>query len=223
MESVLPTAIRDVLAAVGPASTSVQREMEAHAEETGFPIVGPEVGGLLRLLARAVGAERVFEFGSGFGYSATWFAQAVPDDGQVVLTELDADELERARAYIAEAELADVAVFEHGDAFDVFEAYEGPFDVVLLDSEKHRYPDAIEPIREKLAPGGMLVADNALAARYDPEEVAAAVGDGAPGDVADDVAGVVEYLERMRDDPDFETALLPLGEGISVSYYSGAE
>jgi len=221
MESVLPSAVRDVLAAAGPAASPVQREMEAQAEETGFPVVGPEVGAVLRLLTRAVAAERVFEFGSGFGYSATWFAQAIPEDGLVVLTEVDEGELEEARDYFEAADLAGRAAFEHGDAFEVFDRYDGPFDVVLLDSEKARYPEAIDPIRAKLSTGGLLIADNALAGPHSPEEVAAGFEDGPAGPHAEQVAGVVEYLGRMREDPGFETVLLPLGEGIAVSRHTG--
>lgn len=221
MESVLPEAIDDVLSAVAPERSPTQRRMEAHAEERDFPIVGPEVGGLLALLVRAVGARRVFEFGSGFGYSATWFAAGLPPDGEVVLTEVDADELERAKGFLEDAGLADRATFEHGDAFETFERYDGPFDVVLVDCEKHRYPDAVAPITEKLADGGLILADNALAARYSPEDIAAGFEGTDLGELADDVAGIVEYLERMRDDPAFDTSVIPLGEGIAVSRYRG--
>ena len=223
MESVLPDAVRDVLAATRPEPSPVQRRMEARAEETDFPVVGPEVGALLGLLTRAVGATRVFEFGSGFGYSAYWFAAALPADGQVVLTEIDAEELELARGFLADAGLADRAAFEHGDAFETFDRYDGPFDVVLVDCEKRRYPDAIEPIRGKLAPGGLVIADNALTAQYDAADVAAGLRGEPVGEFADAVAGVVEYLERMRDDPVFDTAVVPLGEGIAVSRYRGPD
>lgn len=221
MESVLSRAIGDVVAAAGPASSPVQREMEAHADDIDFPVVGPEVGGVLRLLTRAVAAERVFEFGSGFGYSASWFAQAVPDDGLVVLTEVDEDELEQAQAFLDDAGLADRAAFEHGDAFEVFERYDDPFDVVLLDSEKARYPAAIDPVRAKLSSGGLLIADNALAGPHSPADVAAGFEGETTGPHAEAVAGVVEYLGRMRDDPAFETVVLPVGEGIAVSWFSG--
>jgi len=223
MESVLTDAVRDVLAAASPEPSPVQAEMAAHAEEIDFPVVGPEVGALLGLLTRAVGAERVFEFGSGFGYSAYWFAEAVPEDGEVVLTEIDADELELARGFLADAGLGDRAAFEHGDAFEVFDRYDGPFDVVLVDCEKRRYPDAIDPARGKLAPGGLVIADNALAAQYDAADVAAGLRGEYAGQHPDAVSGVVEYLERMRDDPAFDTAVVPLGEGIAVSRYRGSD
>jgi len=217
MESVLPPAVRDVLASAGPDSSPVQREMEAYADEHGFPVVGPEVGGLLRLLARAVGATRIFEFGSGYGYSASWFAPALPADGEVVLTEIDAEELEMARGFLEDAGVADRATFEHGDAFEVFDRYDGPFDVVLVDCEKARYPDAIEPVREKLADGGLVVADNALNGPYTPDDVAAGLAGEPAGRYAEQTAGIVEYLTRMHADPAFETTVVPMGEGVAVS------
>ena len=62
-------------------------EMEARADEYGFPIVGRATGRFLELAARAVGARRVMELGSGYGYSAYWFARAVGLDGEVVCTD----------------------------------------------------------------------------------------------------------------------------------------
>src|SRR3954451_18942494 len=58
-------------------------EMEQEGRERGFPIVGRNVGVTLEVLARSIGARRVMELGSGFGYSAYWFARAVGDGGQV--------------------------------------------------------------------------------------------------------------------------------------------
>src|SRR6266571_5805192 len=65
-------------------------EMEALGEERHFPIVGRVVGSTLELLTRSVRARRVFEMGSGFGFSAYWFARAVGETGEVHLTDTDA-------------------------------------------------------------------------------------------------------------------------------------
>ena len=64
-------------------------EMEAYAEQRGFPIVGRNVGVTLEVLARSVEAERIIELGSGFGYSAYWHARAVGAGGEVHLTDGD--------------------------------------------------------------------------------------------------------------------------------------
>lgn len=212
----VPDDVETFAATVGPQPDDVLREMDARAEETGFPTVGPAVGGWLYLLARLVDARRIFEFGSGFGYSAYWFARALPDDGEVVLTEIDEDELEDAREYLARGGFDDRAIFEAGDAIEIVDRYDGPFDVVLIDNEKERYVEAFEAAREKVAPGGVVVADNMTGGPFPFETIHELVVE--DGDVADGPAGgVAEYLERVRADEAFETTLLPLGEGLAVS------
>ena len=87
---IVPEASARFARLLGPDTDEIIDEMDEKAEAEGFPTVGPAVGGWLRLVARMVDADRVFEFGSGFGYSAYWMAPAVPDNGQIVLTEIDA-------------------------------------------------------------------------------------------------------------------------------------
>ncbi|WP_126662927.1 O-methyltransferase [Haloterrigena salifodinae] len=219
MVDVLSDDIGRFVRAVGPSPDETLREMGDYAREEGFPYVGPEVGATLRLLARLTDAERIFEFGSGYGYSAYWMAEALPDDGEIVLTEVDEDELEMAREYMREGGYDDRARYELGDALETIDDYDGPFDAVLIDCQKHRYRDAFEAVREKLSPGGVVVADNAItAAPMDFERLLALVEGEDPGDVDEHTQGIADYLERVTDDPDFETIALPLGEGIAISY-----
>ncbi|MFC7020497.1 MULTISPECIES: O-methyltransferase [Haloarcula] len=202
---------------LAPEPDEVIAEMDAKADREGFPTVGPAVGGWLRMLARMVDAERVFEFGSGFGYSAYWMAPALPEDGQVVLTEVDADELDEAREFLERGGYADRARFEHGDAIDTVEDYAGPFDVVLVDNEKDRYAEAFAAVREKVPVGGVVAADNAIeAGPLDFTDVRALLA-GESVDANAMSRGIADYLETVRSDPDFETGLLPLGEGVAVS------
>jgi len=222
MNDVLSDRIRRFVRAATPPADETLVEMHEYAEASGFPHVGPEVGATLRLLARMVDAERVFEFGSGFGYSAYWFAGAVPADGEVVLTEVDADELKTAEEYLAAGGVADRAQFELGDALETIREYDGPFDAVLIDNEKHRYVEAFEAVRSKVPEDGVVIADNAIAAGpLDTDAILAHLEGGDPGEMDDSTAGVVAYLDSVRADPAFETVVLPLGEGIAVSYRTG--
>ncbi len=216
-ETPLPDVTEQFARTLAPEPDEIIAEMDERADREGFPTVGPAVGAWLRLLARLTDAQRVFEFGSGFGYSAYWMAPAIPADGEVVLTEIDADELDDARGYLQRGGYADRAVFEHGDAIDVVDRYDGPFDVVLVDNEKGRYTEAFEAVREKVPVGGVVAADNAVEAG--PLEFADIRALLAGEDVAasDASRGIADYLGRVRDDPDFETGLLPLGEGVAVS------
>jgi predicted O-methyltransferase YrrM len=189
--------------------------MTEHGRDENFPIVGPSAGRLLALLTRAVGATRVFEFGSGFGYSAAWFASALPPDGEVVLTDYDEDNLAAARGYLRDAGYDGLARYEVGDALETFARVDGSFDVVFVDLEKRAYVEAFERAAPRLTEGGLVVADNVFAGPMSAGEVAAAL-DGADVD-NESAAGIAAYVERVRDDPDFETSLVPLGEGLAVS------
>jgi predicted O-methyltransferase YrrM len=227
--SVLSADVARFVRLIAPEQDDVLADLEARNREQGFPMVGPEVGSVLRLLARMVDASRVFEFGSGLGYSGYWFASGLPEDGLVVLAEEDAAELQTVRAFFERGGLADRAAFEAGDAHETFATYEDPFDVVLIDHRKERYAEAFQAVREKLAPGGLVIADNALMLsetlnRGVLEHLAgdATGGDGtdAAGDAIDldpDQAGIADYLDAVRAAPEFETVALPLGEGITVS------
>lgn len=216
MSDVLSEDALAVLEAGNPDPDPVLEEMTAYGREENFPIVGPEAGRFLRVLAHLVGARRVFEFGSGFGYSAAWFAGALPGDGEIVLTDYDPDNLDTAREFLERAGYADRAVFEAGDAFESFDAHDGPYDVVFVDCEKSEYPDALDLARPELRPGGVVVADNVLAGPVTPAEVRQALDGDPPSETA---AGIGAYIEVVRDDSAFDTVLVPLGEGLAVSRY----
>jgi caffeoyl-CoA O-methyltransferase len=206
---------RRVVELAGADPDPLLAEMDERGRERGFPTVGPAVGRLLRMLARTVGARRVFEFGSGFGYSAAWFAGALPADGELVLTDYEESNLEEAREFLARGDYGASIRFEPGDAMDAFRSRDGPWDVVLLDHDKARYADALELLRGELASPALVVADNVLAGPADPDEVRAALEGDAAGETA---AGIAEYLETVRDDPALETSVIPLGEGLAVSH-----
>ncbi|MFC7045262.1 O-methyltransferase [Halobacteriaceae archaeon GCM10025711] len=216
MSELLTGDVERLLALTAGDADPVLESMEAYADERSFPIVGRDVGRFLRLVARMVDAERVFEFGSGFGYSAYWFGQALPADGSIVLTDYDDQNVASARTFLERAGIADRAEFVVGDAMDAFPDHDGPFDVVLVDHDKERYVDAFEMARDELTDGGVVVADNMMAGPVTPDQVVAGLSGDADLDVT--TRGIVDYIERVRDDPAFETSFLPLGEGIAVSY-----
>lgn len=203
--------------ATGASHSEIQAEMAAYADEHEFPIIGPDAGAVLRLLARVTDAETVFEFGSGFGYSATWFLAGGADE--VVLTEIDVDELDMARDFLDRAGDAERAQFEHGDALDAVEDYDGPFDVVLIDHDKARYAKGFDLVREKVPEGGVVVADNMTKGPVDIDVLADYFADGEPlpDDVDEPLAGIVEYVEHVRADPAFESFVLPVGSGLCLS------
>lgn len=215
MTDYLDPAVESILALGHEMPSEVIAEMDAYGREVNFPTVGPDVGRFLRVTALMADAERIFEFGSGFGYSAVWMADALPERGEIVLTDYDAENVDRAREFLERAGYDDLATFHVGDAVDAFAKTHGSFDLVLVDHEKHRYVEAFDLVAERLATGGVVIADNVLDGPVDPENVRAGLDGDEPID--DATAGIVSYVERVRDHPAFETAIVPLGQGIAVS------
>ena len=213
----VPEWIDEYTIVVGPEPDDILEEMDEYGDSEGFPTVGPAVGGWLELLARLADAESVFEFGSGYGYSAYWFARALPADGELVLTEIDEDELVLAEEYLSRGNFEADIHYEHGDALDIVADYDGPFDVVLIDNEKTRYRDAFEAVREKVAPGGIVVADNAIdGGSIDANAVRGLLaGDRETADEMSD--GIASFIRAVHGDPRFGASLLPVGEGVVLA------
>ncbi len=218
MDPTISTHLESFATTLGPERDAVLTEMETLASERSFPIVGDAVGGWLAVLARMVDAQSVFEFGSGFGYSAYWFSRELPDDGRLVLTDLDGENLQQAATFLDRSPYEGATSFERGDAIETIESYDGPFDVVLIDNEKDRYAEAFEAVREKVAPGGIVLADNMIDAGSIEFQSLTELLSGASVETTDSTRGIAEYIDTVRADPAFETALLPLGEGLAVSH-----
>ncbi|MGH9798559.1 MAG: O-methyltransferase, partial [Candidatus Polarisedimenticolia bacterium] len=174
--------------------------------ERRFPIVGPLVGRLLQLLARGIGARSVFECGSGFGYSAAWFAPALPPGGRVVLTDGSAANCETARDFLGRAGLLERVEIRQGEALEQLRGETGPFDVIFCDIDKRDYPRLHPLLGSRLRSGGLFVCDNML--WYG--KVAGPDGD-------PDTEGIRELTRRLYADPGLETVILPLRDGVSVS------
>jgi predicted O-methyltransferase YrrM len=155
-----------------PARPAQLAEMEAYAQEHDFPIIGPLSGQLCYLVARLMGATRIFELGSGFGYSTAWFAQAVRDNlrdsngdaanAVVHHTVWDDDLSTQARAYMAAMGYAELVRFHTSEAVAALAETPGLFDIIFMDIDKKGYPGAMGEITRKLRQGGVLIVDNML-------------------------------------------------------------
>ena len=109
--SLLPPGIDAYLDSLVPSRDAVLAEMEEKASRDSFPIVGPSVGRLLYLMARLARAARILELGSGFGYSALWFARSLRDPtGKVHCIEGSADNVKMAQAWHERAGTLDTLI-----------------------------------------------------------------------------------------------------------------
>jgi predicted O-methyltransferase YrrM len=180
--------------------------MEEEARKERFPIIGPASGKFCYLMARAINARRIFELGSGYGYSTLWFARAVRENGggEIHHTVWSDDLHNRARANIEEAGYSDLVRFHLGEAVQTLSDTEGPFDIVFNDIDKDGYPASLPVMKEKLRVGGLILIDNMLwhGRIFDPE------------DRDESTEGVREFTRRLQEDKDFVFQLIPVRDGI---------
>jgi predicted O-methyltransferase YrrM len=161
--------------------------------------VGREAGMLLYLLATGGQSRRILELGSSYGYSTVWLgAAARSTGGKVTSLELKEFKIEHARQALTRAGLSTRVEFHAGDCLETLKTLPGPFDFVLLDVWKDLYLPCFELVHPKLAPGGMVCADNMLI----PEHVRPQAD---------------AYRARVRQAGDMDSVLIDVGNGIEIS------
>ncbi|TMD08951.1 MAG: methyltransferase domain-containing protein [Chloroflexi bacterium] len=208
---VTPQLERYIFDLLGPRDAPM-RAMEEHAERENVPIVGPHEGKLLYLLAKLAGSKRILELGAATGYSGAWLLRATAG-GSLVTIERDPRRAALARANLAAAVPNGDAEVLEGDVFQVLPHLEGPFDACFNDLLNSLASEQdIERLfmlsLEKVRPGGLLLADNALR----QGEVSAPRGQQA--------RNVAAYNKLVAATPRLESVIVPIRDGLSIALVS---
>ena len=198
--------IRDTL----PQSQGLLLEMEKFAEKNSVPISQPESIRFLEIIIKIANAKRILEVGSAIGYSAIRMSNA--SGGNVTTIELSEEMAYIAEENIRKAGLSDKITLIRGDAREILPKLEGEFDLIFVDAAKGQYAEFFKESRRLLKKGGIMVSDNVL---Y-------------KGMTATDellvhrkitlVRRLRSYLEMLKENKEFSTALIPIGDGVALSF-----
>ncbi|MBI4477524.1 MAG: O-methyltransferase [Acidobacteria bacterium] len=212
MSQILPDPIEAYLAGLSRSPDEALQAVARQGEALGLPIVSREAGEFLHLLVAAARARRILEIGTAVGYSTLWMARALPAGGMIISMELEPDRAAAARQNFADAGVGDRISVMVGDASRLMAKVSGPFDLVFQDGDKQQYDALLDPLADRLRPGGLLVTDNVL---WNGEVV--------PGyattfsrNHADTVA-LRRYNQRLAADPRFTTVFVPVGDGMAIA------
>jgi len=192
-----------------PQRDAVLARMEQEAERESIPIVDAHEGVLLYLLIRLAAAKRILELGTATGYSGIWLLRAT-DGGTLTTFELDHKRVERARANFSEAGLGKQALVLEEDAVAGVEKLDQRFDACFIDllnvfPSEETTQRAVELCLERLEPGALLMADNALR----QGEVLHAT--------TQQARNVAHYNELVAKHPRLESVVIPIRDGLSVA------
>ncbi len=206
----IPQHVRDYLDSLVPPRPAEMQRMEEYAREVRFPIIGPASGYQCYQITRMLGAKKVFEMGSGYGYSTAWFAKGVQENGGGVVHHVvwDEDLSNRARDHLSTLGYDGIVQYRVSEAVQALKETEGPFDIIFNDIDKKGYPASLPVIAEKLRPGGVLIIDNMLwhGAIFDDS------------DQSEDTEGVREFTRRITTDAAWIATLIPVRDGVIVAY-----
>ena len=163
-------------------------------------------GRLLQFLAQSVGARNVVEIGTLAGYSGTWLARGLPDDGKLYTMEYSPKHAAVARASFQRAGVADKVQLFEGAALDNLKLVEdkGPFDFIFIDADKPTYPQYLSWAVENLRIGGMVAAHNAF-------------GGGRVANPDGDFAREIHQFNQMiADEPRLSSTIIAVGDGMAA-------
>lgn len=196
--------IGDLFAQEDDVLKSIRSEIEHH----NMPAISVQAfdGYLLQWLMRIVGVRTAVEIGTLGGYSGTWIARALPDDGILYTLELSDKHAQVARGNFKKAGVSHKVEIIVGDAQDTMKqiANSAPFDMVFIDANKGAYLDYLRWAVDHVRPGGMVTAHNTYR-------------DGRVMTPESDEEHIIANFNRaLAEDPRLRSIIIPIGDGMAV-------
>ncbi|PCJ21393.1 MAG: hypothetical protein COB02_02050 [Candidatus Cloacimonadota bacterium] len=186
----------------------VFKEVQDYANSRDFPIISDQVGQQLQIFASFYQYPMVLELGSGFGYSAMWFAQGM-SDGELHLCDFSTENIHLAYDYLDEIDKSDLIHSSHiGNALDYFNETDKNFDIIFIDIDKLYYLDAIKIASQRLNPNGMIIMDNLFFGGR------VYLDDGKKKRGRESILDSIEFLKK---DPRFFISMIDIADGLLLA------
>lgn len=193
-------------------SSGILAKLEENAYSCGVPIMKKETAAFLRVLGHIAKPRSILEVGTAIGYSSILMSEFLQEGGFIDTIEQNETMIDIARKNIKNASLQSVINVIAGDAGDVLSCLDKRYDMIFMDGAKGQYIEYLPYCMRLLSEGGILVSDNVLF----------------KGMIADDslvarrkktiVRRMRDYLDEICNNEWLDTCILPVGDGVAVSY-----
>lgn len=199
-------------------NTPFLNELEQYALDTGVPIIRRETQSLLKLLLAVKKPVRILEVGCAIGFSALLMSEYGPGECRITTIEKFEKRIPIARENFKKAGKEEKITLLCGDAAEILKELTGSYDFIFMDAAKGQYLHFFPEVFRLLEEGGLLVSDNVLQ----------------DGDVLESRFAVTrrnrtihsrmrDYLYELKHKEALETAILPVGDGVTVSVKNGEQ
>jgi caffeoyl-CoA O-methyltransferase len=165
-------------------------------------------GAFLQMISHMIKPASILEIGTFTGYSAICLAQGLQAGGKLITIDCNPEMEDFTRPYFEESGLTNKIRMIIGDATEIIENLQGPFDLVFIDADKENYVNYFKMVFPKVSPGGYILADNTL-------WYGRVIEPGADSDR--ETAGIVRFNKYVQQlDGVDNIMLLPLRDGIMI-------
>ena len=154
--------------------------------------------------------KRILEIGAAVGYSAMCFSKYLAEDGLIDTIERDEERIEEAKQNFKKVEVENKINLYEGDAVEILPTLSEKYDVVFIDAAKGKYPFFLKESLRMLKSNGVILADNILYKGY-------VMSDYNKHKQRTAVRNLREYIKEVTEDPNLETEILEVGDGLAVS------
>ena len=194
----------------------VLNEIEKEAIATYVPIIRKEMESFLRVMLTIKQPKRILELGTAIGYSAILMSEYMPKECVIDTIENYEKRIPIAKANFERAGVSDRINLYEGDAMEIMPTLKHKYDFVFMDAAKAQYIYFLPLLKELMEDGAILITDNVLQ----------------DGDIIESRFGVTrrnrtihsrmrEYMYEIKNSKDFETTIVPIGDGITLSVKNG--
>lgn len=185
------------------------KELEEFAKENSVPISQPETIKLIELLIKIGNVKNILEVGTAIGYSAIRMAESGAEHIDTI--EINPDAAAYAKKSIYHMKLEDKINVIEGDAKEVLAEMRGEYDLIFIDAAKAQYNEFFKHCMRMLKRGGILFSDNIL------YKGMTATDELVKHRKITIVKRLRKYVDMLCEIPEFETDILPLGDGVAIS------
>ena len=154
--------------------------------------------------------QKILEIGTAVGYSAICFTEFLDKDGIIDTIERDVERIKEAKENIKKAEVEKQINIYEGDAVDILPQLNNKYDVVFIDAAKGKYPFFLKESLRMINKNGIIFADNILYKGY-------VMSDYNKHKQRTAVRNLREYIKEVSENPNLNTEILEVGDGLAIS------
>lgn len=188
------------------------QKIKEKALEEHIPIIMDDTLEVVDKILKEIKPKKILEIGTAVGYSAMCFSKYLQEDGIIDTIERDEERIAEAKVNIGKVGVAEKINILEGDAVEILPTLTGKYDMIFIDAAKGKYPFFLKEALRMLEKDGVILADNILYKGY-------VMSDYNKHKQRTAVRNLREYIHEVTEDPNLETEILEVGDGLAISKF----